>query len=492
MRSALLKNFSFLTISNLLMPIASMALVVAISRLGGVEMLGEYSYLLTFFFIGQTCATAGLQIIVTRDVAREPAAAGAYFAAACWIGVLATTVLSLVLLPAFMWAVPATATRVGLVLTAAAIFPTVVITFGESVLLAFERAADFVVIELVEVAVRAVVATALVLLGYGIVVIATVILACRLGTAAAIVASVRRRGAAISFRIDRERFRQLAQEVPIVGAIPIVNAFYWRSDTLLLTSLRGLADVGFYGAATRILDVTRSMPQAYARALYPLLSRLHHQDPDEFLRLCQQSLTWVLAGTVPLSLVISGLADQIITLLYGAQLAPAADGLRVLAWVIVPYSLANTLAQILCASRNQAADLKVNLIATSASVAMNLVLIPRLGFVGTSIAALLTVSLHVSLQYWFVKRRVHDPGVLGPFLRIAVATCGAWMALWCTRPWSPLFASGVGVVAYALGLWFLGILTRDQMRRAWEKIAIQRPRAFSWIDRRRAIRKEPV
>jgi O-antigen/teichoic acid export membrane protein len=491
-RSALLKNFSFLTISNLLMPIASMALVVAISRLGGVEMLGEYSYLLTFFFIGQTCATAGLQIIVTRDVAREPAAAGAYFAAATWIGLLAATVLSLVLLPAFMWAVPATPTRIGLVLTAAAIFPTVVITFGESVLLAFERAADFVVIELIEVAVRAIVATALVLLGYGIVVIATVILACRLGTAAAIVASVRRRGAALSFAVDRERFWQLAREVPIVGAIPIVNAFYWRSDTLLLTSLRGLADVGFYGAATRILDVTRSMPQAYARALYPLLSRLHHDDEAEFRRLCQQSLTWVVAGTVPLSLVISGLADQIITLLYGAQLAPAADGLRVVAWVIVPYALANTLAQILCATRNQAADLKVNLIATSASVLMNLVLIPRWGFVGTAVAAVLTVSLHVSLQYLFVKRRVHNPSILGPFLRIALVGLVAWVALWSTRAWSPILASALSVLVYAVGLWFVGILTTDQMRRAWQQIAARWPSAASGMVRRRPVPKETV
>src|SRR5204862_298738 len=109
------------TISNLLMPIASMALVVAISRFGGVEMLGEYSFLLTFFFIGQTCATAGLHIIVTRDVARDRRAAGAYFASACWIGMLAAAALSLILLPIFMWSVPSTATRIGLVLTAAAL-----------------------------------------------------------------------------------------------------------------------------------------------------------------------------------------------------------------------------------------------------------------------------------------------------------------------------------------------------------------------------------
>ncbi len=489
MRSALLKNFSFLTISNLLMPIASMALVVAISRLGGVEMLGEYSYLLTFFFIGQTCATAGLPIIVTREVAREPTAAGVYFAAASWIGLLATAALSLVLLPPFMWAVPSVSTRIGLALTAAAIFPSVVIIFGESVLLAFERAADFVIIELVKVAVRAVVATALVLMGYGIVVVATVILACRLATAAAIVMSVRRRGATVSLAVDRTRLRELAREVPIVGAIPIVNAFYWRSDTLLLTWLRGLADVGLYSAATRILDVTRSLPQAYARALYPLLSRLHHQDAEEFRRLCRQSLTWVVAGTVPLSLVIAALSEHIIGILYGANVAPAAAALTILAWVIVPYALANTLAQILCATGNQASDLKVNVVATTVSLLLNLLLIPRWGFVGTSIAALCTVTLHVTLQYAYVHRRVHDPAMLGPLLRIAAAGVAAWAVVVFLRARSPLLASLLAVLTYAVGLRMTGVLTSAHGLRLRDEIVARVPRATVLLGRR-AVPKE--
>jgi hypothetical protein len=133
-----------------------------------------------------------------------------------------------------------------------------VITFGESVLLAFERAVDFVVIELAEVAVRATIAAAMVVAGYGIVAVSAVILACRILTATGIVLAIRRTGTALALAGDREKLRELARQVPIVGAIPIVNALYWRADTLLLTWLRGLADVGFYGAATRILDVTRS------------------------------------------------------------------------------------------------------------------------------------------------------------------------------------------------------------------------------------------
>lgn len=59
MRMSLLKSFLFLTAGNVLIPVASIALVVAISRLGGVEMLGQYSLLITFFSIGQTCSSAG-------------------------------------------------------------------------------------------------------------------------------------------------------------------------------------------------------------------------------------------------------------------------------------------------------------------------------------------------------------------------------------------------------------------------------------------------
>jgi len=491
LRTALLKNFSFLTISNLLMPIASMALVVAISRFGGVEMLGEYSFLLTFFFIGQTCATAGLHIIVTRDVARERAAAGAYFASACWIGMAAAAVLSLILLPIFMWSVPSTATRIGLLLTAAALFPTVVITFGESVLLAFERAFDFVVIELIEVAVRATIAAAMVVAGFGIVAVSATILACRIATAVGITLAVRRYAVPMTFGINRERLGELAAQVPIVGAIPIVNALYWRADTLLLTWLRGLADVGFYGAATRILDVTRSFPQAYARALYPQLARLHQEDREEFRLLCRQSLTWVVAGTIPLALIISGLADIIITSLYGSAVAPAGQALAVMAWVMIPYTLTNTLAQILFASGNQAFDLKVNLIATLTSVIFNVALIPYFGFVGAAVASLGTMILHVSLQYRFVRRHVHDPGMAPTFIRLGIGACAGAAALLILRPWSPTIAAAVALATYGVALGMTGILTRAHVLRISGEVA-RRVRRAPALSPTTPIRKEPA
>src|SRR5262249_54881133 len=159
---------------------------------------------------------------------------------------------------------------------------TVVATFGESVLLAFERAEDFVVIGLAESLLRTGIATALVLMGYGIIAISLAIVFSRTAAAAAMTAVIRYRGVHLTRALDRPTLRALARDAPVVAAIPIVNAFFWRADTLLLTWMCGLTEVGYYSAATRILDITRSLPQAYARAAYPVLSRLRSDQPEEF------------------------------------------------------------------------------------------------------------------------------------------------------------------------------------------------------------------
>ncbi len=466
MHANLIKNFSFLSVSSILLPFTTMALVVAISRLGGVEMLGQYSLLVTFFFFGQTCSTAGLQILVTREVAKTRARAGTYLMTGSAIGFVAAAVISAILVPSFTWTVPGTDTRVSLILMAAALFPTVVIAFAESVLLAFERAEDFVVVGLVESLARTILGTALVLAGFGIVAIAATFLLCRVGAAWATVRRVRHREPALALTFDRACFVELGREIPVVGSIPVLNSLYWRLDTLLLTWLRGLVDVGYYSASTRILDITRNLPQAYARALYPLLSRLHHEKDPEFERLSRDSIVWIVVTTMPLALATFSLAPWIIPILYGEHMSPAIHGLQIIAWLIIPYALTNTLAQILFASGNQALDLRVNAAAVLANLTLNLALIPHWGFVGAASASLISILLHVGLQYRYVRQRIFDPAVLAPLARIGVIGLVACLVttVGIGIGYHAFLATALGLMCYALGLWAAGIVHREHLR----------------------------
>ncbi|MBI3769545.1 MAG: flippase [Deltaproteobacteria bacterium] len=471
MRTTLLKNFSFLTASSVLMPIASMALVVAISRLGGVEMMGEYSLLLTFFFFGQTCCTAGLQILITREVARSRVKAGAYLVSGSAIGAIAATVISAILIPSFMWTVPGADVEIGLLLMAAALFPTVVVAFGESVLLAFEHAEDFVVIGFAETLIRATIGTLLVCLGYGIIAIALTFFLCRVAAAWATVHRMRRRDPELILTFDRDCFSELAHQVPIVGALPILNSLYWRLDTLILTWMRGLADVAYYSASTRILDITRNLPQAYARALYPILSRLRHEDEKEFERLSRDSLLWVVVATFPLSLTTCMLAPWIVTVLYGNAMRPAILGLQIVAWLMIPYALTSTLAQILFASGNQALDLRVNVIAVTVDTCLNLLFIRQWGFIGASIAVLISMTLHVSLQYHYVRQRVFDPAALATFARLTVVALASGLVSFGAYRYNPFLVTLVSLACYAFGLWAIGVVHRHHLVLAAKRTA---------------------
>ncbi len=477
MTRTLVRNFSFLTVSNILMPMASMVLVVAISRIGGAEMLGEYSLLVSLFFIGQTTSTAGLHILLTRDIARAPRRASAYFVAACAIGVGAAIVSSIALVPAFAAGVSQRHVTVALAIMAVSLVPTVAATFGESTLLAFEKAGDFVLINLAESIGRTAVATAVVCLGYGTVAIAVNFLAFRILAAAAIVMAMRRRGVHLQAYVDRSCMRELGRQVPVVGAIPVVNALYWRLDTLLLSWLAGLADVGYYGASTRIFDITRSFPQAYARAVYPVLARLEREDVAQFRRLTTASTVWVTAGTVPLALGAFGLAPWIVHTLYGAAMEPATLGLRIVAWVMIPYALTTTLAQVLFAAGLQAYDLQVNVVAMLTSAAANLVLIPRFGFVGAALASVIATSTHVAMQYRYVKKHVYDPRALAPLGRIGAATAAALAVMTVLGVWKPFVAVSAALVAYAVVLWMLGVVRTDHVRAAIGYLASLRAQA---------------
>ena len=180
MTRAVSKNFAFIAVSNLLAPMFSLVLVLAISRLQGVETLGKYSLLMSVFVFGMSAAGFGLPVVLTREAAQTPREAGRWFLNA----VVLSTGLALPLLAIALVACALRASdsdmALALGLTALTVLPSAVTQCAEAVLLAFEHARDFVVINLGETAVRAVIGTILVLAGYGVVAIAVLLLALRL------------------------------------------------------------------------------------------------------------------------------------------------------------------------------------------------------------------------------------------------------------------------------------------------------------------------
>ncbi len=458
------RNFLLLAASNLLTPLFSMVLVLALARLQGVEVLGKYSLMMTVFIVGQSCVGLGLPVIITREVARRHGEAGRYFLNACLVtGAVAVIALA----GAWAWLAHSSDAelRIALPLVLAALLPTLLIVHGEAVLLAFERAGDLVAINFVETSVRALIGAGIVVAGGGLVALAGSLLVVRIGASLAYAAMLRRRHVALRGAADAGLCRELIRAIPVLGAIPVVNAIYGRADVLLLTWLGTWTELGLYSAALRIVDVARTVAPAYARALYPVLARLRSEPGGSFAAVVQRSTREITLLVLPVVIVLCAFAEPVVRTLFGAHVSDAGAALRILAWSMIPATLATTLAQILFAAGLQAIDLRINLVSTLFIGIAGGLAIPVWGASGAAVAVLLANSLYAALQYASVRQAVVDPALL-PFLgRLAlVALIGAGVIV-SAHSVSTITAGTLAVCASALTIWATRMLSRDDVDR---------------------------
>ncbi len=226
---------------------------------------------------------------------------------------------------------------------------------------------------------------------------------------------------------------------------------YARADVFVLSSVGSWRDVGLYSAALRLVDLARTVPPAYARAVYPVLARVRAYGGAEYAAVARRTVRNGVLLAVPLAIGLCGLAEPIIRLLFGEELAPAASLLRGLSWVVIPFGLAVVLAQVLFAADRQAIDLGVNLIGMAVSVGSALALVPRIGAAGAVVATLAANTLYATLQYGGVVRWVTRPDVGGDLMRIGAATAGAVSVLWGCAGTGPVVTTALSLAAF-LGL----------------------------------------
>jgi O-antigen/teichoic acid export membrane protein len=465
MSHAVSRNFAFIAVSNVLAPVFSLVLVLAISRVQGVEMLGKYSLLMSVFVFGMSVAGFGLPVVITREVAQAPIDAGRWFvnAAALSAGI-ALPLLAVALLACRLWAEDGDM-ALALGLTALTVLPSAVSQCAEAVLLAYERAHDFVLINLGETVLRAIAGTLLVLNGWGVVAIAVLLLALRAAAAVVFVLVLRRRGVHAPARIESGLLRRLVSYVPVTGLIPIVNALYARADVFLLSSLASWRDVGLYSAALRLVDLARTVTPAYARAMYPVLARLRAVGDAEYAAAARRATRHGLLLTAPLVLVLYGCADLLIRMLFGPDLAPAADTLRILAWAVIPFALAIVLAQVLFAADRQAVDLAVNLASMAVSGIGAVLLIPRFGATGAAVAAVAASTAYANLKYAGAVRWAVPLGMGADLGRLALAMGGALLVLHVTFGAGPIIAMGLALVTLAGLVAAFGLVRVAELRR---------------------------
>lgn len=184
----------------------------------------------------------------------------------------------------------------------------------------------------------------------------------------------------------------VAAAVPI-GAFYVTLNVYNYIDTVMLSSIRGDVEVGWYSASYRIYEGLLVLPVIISTVLLPRLSSLFTMDMALFSQLMNRGLKYVFV----ISLLVIGngliLSENIISLLYGAEYSQSVLALNILLIGIAVVFPINLLQTVMIAVDKQKMILVFAIIGLIANVIMNIFLIQKYGYVGAALATVAAEAL---------------------------------------------------------------------------------------------------
>jgi O-antigen/teichoic acid export membrane protein len=182
-----------------------------------------------------------------------------------------------------------------------------------------------------------------------------------------------------------------------------VTIFYWISS-VMLSSMKGDVDVGWYNAAFRMVLVLLYIPTALNIVIYPLMSRFHLSSQDALRLSYEKYFKYMLILAVPIGVGTTLLAHRIIVLIFGSQYSPSAIALQILVWAAASIFLGAAFYQLLQSTNNQRKGTIAAAMCMVINIALNLLLIPGYGYKGAAIATLATEGFSLAAGVWFCSR----------------------------------------------------------------------------------------
>ncbi len=484
--SSILRNSSLLAAAQAVSSLIGMALVVLLPRFLGDAEFGRLHLALSLTGMFSVAVQFGLTSVVARAVARQRTLARPYFRSATALitalgAVTYVVLLALVRILGYPVHIHELAAILGIVMVADALSETLSALF-----LAHERMLVPAAARIVGNAFTLAVAVPLLAHGYGARAVATVMV-----TAAGLRLMIQ---AASLRRLDGFRgtdappagsWRELlAAGFPFL-VWEALGILYFRIDVLMLGLMTTDATVGWYGAASRLLDALGFVPHILTVATFPVAARLWVTAPDEFRAIVRKALQLMLVVTVPVAVLLLTLARDIVGFLFTLEsFGPSVPILRIHALTLAVLFINFFLVGVLMAIGRERAWIAVAGLACLLNPAMNLVLIPLTdarfanGGIGAAIATLLTELFVLACAV-----ALYPAGTLGrASWRIAAQAAGSGALMGALvlgsraldLPW--MLAAVVGGLGYLLAVVRLGIV----------------PEAVTGLVRRGAARRSPA
>jgi O-antigen/teichoic acid export membrane protein len=479
----LVKNAVFGISASIIGSLVYLAMVLTIAHSVSVIEFGKYSFVLAFAMFFQLVADSGLPRIVIREIAKNPAGFVPLVGSAIsliWVLSIAISLLVGLIIPFLAFGMDVKLAAFLMTLATMAIFHG---AGYSAVLRAFEDN---------ELNYLGYVLHKIFLFGFAL--LAIKFHYGLLGFVAAhLVANiflwnfyrliVTKLYAHVPLRVDVPLWKSLmVSSLPMGGGV-MLRQLALQLDILILTWLTNLTSVGLFSGPYRISMALRVIPQTLSLPLFPLFSRTADLSPVAFTEAYQRSLKFFSLMSFPIAAFFTAWSEPILRLALGAKYLPAIPAMQLLGIGMVPFFLSTLFQYLFAALDQQGRFLWATCAASALRIVLLVVLVPKYGFIGPSIAFACSETAIVAIWTTQLARLGFPSKLADTIWRPFVAGCAMTLVLFAATE-APLLwqigAAALSIIVYGLVLFALKTFSMEEIHHAREGIAFVSPFIESW------------
>lgn len=385
---------------------------ILLARRLGSAGFGEYVFITAVIFFGNALTTFGTDMLLIREIAGRddlsqlPAALliqlalSGFFIAAVMIGGPTLPNQSLA------------AVR-GLQIYSLALIPLAFFSVFTIALRGKQRMDAYMVLNLAAALFQVAVVGLLMRPGGSVVTVSYLLLMIQVAAAimAGIICTTQIAGFWQAWHFSARNALALTRASASIALLSLLGILYQRLTVYMLSSLEGATVTGLYSAGLRAVEAMKTIHVVVFTALYPVMAQaspaqtgLNGEQPWNGPIRTSWSLLLAGAGVAALALFL--MAAPLVGLLYGAEFLPSIPAVKILAWMLIPFTVNTFLSLALLAARKERKVMGVQLIGLITLFLLNVWWIPQWGLIGACLACVLAESIQAA-GYLYLKKTNH-------------------------------------------------------------------------------------
>jgi len=210
----------------------------------------------------------------------------------------------------------------------------------------------------------------------------------------------------ISFTFKNITILPFVKQVLYIGSYSLLTSMYTTFNIMYLGFVCSSIEVGYYWTALKVYTIIMGFYTAFTGVMMPRMSGLVVRlEFDKFNELIKKSFDLLLSFVLPLIIVSTILAPQLIFILAGAGYEGAITPMQIIMPLLLVVGVAQIIAiQVLMPLKHDSQILRASIIGAVIGVSGNLIFVSKYGSIGTACVLLISETI-VTAYYIFYSHK---------------------------------------------------------------------------------------